>query len=825
MGSSLSILNCVSSAQSAGQRMRLKRLGVALLLLVLAGGIVVGGGCRPAFARAKDNRVELVVWGVWYSEGMSRVLTEFIRRHPNIKLVTSSSGGGMDEQKLMCGIAGGSPPDVINKDRFAVPAWAARAAFIPLDDFLKADAGRADCVKLDDYYEACRAEATYQGKVYAIPIGADDRALYYNEDLLRREGFVDEDGKVVPPRTWDELLEYAKRLTKKDVSGSIAQIGFIPNYGNSWLYIYGWQNGGEFMSADGRTCTLNDPRIVEALDWVTGAYDAMGGAARVDAFQASFQGGELDAFITGKVAMKVDGNWSLGGIATNAPDMHLGVAPAPVPKGRPFITWSGGWSWAIPKGARHPKEAWEFIRWISSDECRLMQVEADYRYALSRGRIYVPGITANRKINDIVFAKHAPKEERFRTALRTFLDLMEVSKWRPVTPVAQVLWDEHVRAMDQAIRHKYSPKRALDMGTRRVQEQLDLLYHAKVYPRLNGTYPLAILGALGCAILILAGVGFVREVRVRGKRFRRATLDGLVFAAPWIVGFVCFTAGPILASIVLSFCKYDALHPVEWVGLDNYRNLIGLDINRHGSIWPWNWSVWASDPLFYKSLANTAFMLLGIPLGMTIGLAVAMLLNTNVRGMSVYRTIYYLPAVVPVVASAVLWIWVLNPEFGLVNSFLKLVGLGGPLWLQSEQWSKPSLIFMGLWGAGAGMIIWLAGLKGIPQQLYEAADIDGAGWWARLRHVTLPMLSPYIFFNLVMGTIGTLQIFTQAYIMTAGGPADSTMFYVYYLFNNSFRYFKMGYASAMAWILFIFVAILTAIQIKLAPRWVHYETT
>ncbi|HOM80993.1 MAG TPA: sugar ABC transporter permease, partial [Armatimonadota bacterium] len=257
--------------------------------------------------------------------------------------------------------------------------------------------------------------------------------------------------------------------------------------------------------------------------------------------------------------------------------------------------------------------------------------------------------------------------------------------------------------------------------------------------------------------------------------------------------------------ILLSFCEYDVLHPVAWAGLDNYRAL-------------------PRDPLFWKSLGNTLFMVLGVPLGMAVSLGVAMLLNARVKGMAFYRTIYYLPAIVPAVASSILWIWVLNPQFGLVNVALqRLFGITGPQWLQSELWSKPSILLMGLWGAGAGMIIWLAGLKGIPETLYEAAEIDGAGGWAAFRHVTIPMLSPYIFFNLIMGVIGTFQIFTQAYIMTGGGPVDSTLFYVYYLFNNAFRYFKMGYASALAWILFVIILALTLLQLRLGKRWVYYE--
>jgi multiple sugar transport system permease protein len=207
---------------------------------------------------------------------------------------------------------------------------------------------------------------------------------------------------------------------------------------------------------------------------------------------------------------------------------------------------------------------------------------------------------------------------------------------------------------------------------------------------------------------------------------------------------------------------------------------------------------------------------------MATGLGIALLLNNNVRGMNFYRTVFYLPAITPAIAAAVLWFVLLNPD-GIINTSLeRWFGITGPAWLADPNWSKPGMVLMGLWGAGGGMILWLAGLQGIPPQLYEAASIDGAGPFQRFFAVTLPMLTPYIFFSLIVGIIGVFQIFAQALVLTQGGPADSTLFYVYYLFNNAFRYFKMGYASAQAWILFVLVLILTAIQWRLAKRWVHY---
>lgn len=281
---------------------------------------------------------------------------------------------------------------------------------------------------------------------------------------------------------------------------------------------------------------------------------------------------------------------------------------------------------------------------------------------------------------------------------------------------------------------------------------------------------------------------------------------GLLFALPWIVGFTVFIAYPIAASLYYSFCSFDAIRPAHWVGIQNYQRLF------------------MEDDLFWKSLANTLyFVIFGLPIGLLASLGIALLLNQKLRGMAFYRTLYYLPSITPVVATSILWLWLLNPEMGLVNVALGKLGIAlPPAWLSDPAWSKPALILMGLWGAGGGMVIYLAALQDVPEQLYEAASLDGAGRLSQFRHVTLPMLSPVILFNLIMGLIGAFQYFTQAFIMTNGGPEDSTSFYALHLFNRAFLDFKMGYASAMAWILFLITLACAAVVFRSSARWVYY---
>jgi len=287
---------------------------------------------------------------------------------------------------------------------------------------------------------------------------------------------------------------------------------------------------------------------------------------------------------------------------------------------------------------------------------------------------------------------------------------------------------------------------------------------------------------------------------------KRDLRNGLLFASPWIIGFSVFTAYAIAASLYYSFCRYDILTPPHWIGLKNYSRLI------------------VDDEVFRRSLWNTLYMVIfGLPIGLVASLALSLLLNAKVKGIAIYRTIFYIPSLVPAVAVATLWMWLLNTDIGLVNVILSKIGIMGPGWLTDPKWAKPALILMGLWGVGGSSIIYLAGLQGIPEHLYEAAELDGAGPMQKLRHVTLPMLSPVIFFNLIMGLIGSFQYFTQIYIMTNGGLQDSTLFYALNLFNRAFVDLRMGYASAMAWILFAITLLCTLLVFKTSAKWVYYE--
>jgi len=297
----------------------------------------------------------------------------------------------------------------------------------------------------------------------------------------------------------------------------------------------------------------------------------------------------------------------------------------------------------------------------------------------------------------------------------------------------------------------------------------------------------------------------VNQSRWWSKQRTRDNVEGYLFILPWILGFVIFTAGPMLASLYLSFTDYRAVTPPTWVGGANFERMVG-------------------DRYFWISLQNTFYYtFLGVPLFMIAALAVALALNTRVHGVAVYRTVYYLPSIMPTVASAILWVWIFNPDYGFANVAMRALRLPTLGWLADPALAKICFIIMGMWATGPTMLIFLAGLQGIPETLYEVADIDGAGWWSKFWFITIPMLTPTIFFNLVISIIGTFQVFTTAYVATGGGPINATLFYVLYLYRQGFQSFFMGYASALAWVLFVIVLIFTLIQFRFARRWVYYE--
>ena len=303
------------------------------------------------------------------------------------------------------------------------------------------------------------------------------------------------------------------------------------------------------------------------------------------------------------------------------------------------------------------------------------------------------------------------------------------------------------------------------------------------------------------------------QPRVRRKHsaaVRREAIEGFLCITPWLIGFVLFIAGPMLASVWLALTDYEILRPIHFIGLQNISKA-------------------ANDPLVVKSLWNTlVYTILYVPLHLLTALLAAILLNQRTRGVRFYRVIFYIPSIMPAVATAFLWMWIFNPNYGLANAALGLVGLPPQKWLFDENLIKPSFVLMGLWGLGSTMLVFLAGLQGVDPVLHEAAEIDGANSWTRFWQITIPMLTPVIFFNMIIAIIGSFQVFTSAFVITScngcPNPHNAALFYVVYIYNQGWKFARMGYASLLAWLLFLLVLLITLVQFRMANRWVYYET-
>jgi ABC-type sugar transport system permease subunit/ABC-type glycerol-3-phosphate transport system substrate-binding protein len=860
--------------------------GVLLGVLLLAVSLWTWKSTRTSSA---DGRTQIVFWNATgLGDDVYSALHDFEIQNPQYQVIASSSASQdltSDGQRLLCAVAGEVPPDLVWFDRFAIGEWAARGALVDLNPYLqKQKASDPYRINLNDYYKFTLDEARYrkpgthdkQG-LFGLPTTLDIRVLFSNADQLRQAGLVDAEGNPQPPRNWAELRADAKLLTHYNPDGSISRLGFAPNFGNSWLYMYAFQAGGHLLSEDGTKVTMASAPVVRALRFMTDIYDDLGGYEKVDGFQSGFEnqsGSALDPFLKGQVSMKIDGDWAMRVIAQWKPDMDFIVTPAPMPQDRldqgiKPVTWAGGFSLVIPSTAREKDGAFKLMQFLTSRKTYHFLEEGTREAAESQGQLYIPTANANRTLYEARVAETIEKNPNvpatFKKAIAVLEQLLPDTLIRPPSAIGQLLWNQHVHAYEEAVNHKLASQykdenkeieACLTEASFDPQRALDAI--VKPLPPHKVKWGIYFL-LYGVLLVVPFFAMYVALRRSRRYRIYRPgeTRTALMFLSPWLIGMVCITAGPILFSIILSFTRYDVISPARYVGWQNYTDLF-------------------RDPLFYKSMGNTAFMLLRIPLGMAVSLAIAMMLNRKLHGIGAYRTAFYLPTIVPVVAATLLWQALLNDSFGLVDIALRWLfstwafhgiewvinGLQSgvyhmesafysmrhwplklpdgqpailpptpfhftaPQWLEAPTLTKPSLILMGLWSAGGGMIIWLAGLQSIPAQLYEAATVDGATKWRQFLHVTIPMLSPYILFNAIMGVIGTMQIFTEAFIMfNNGGNDDSALFYAFYLFRKAFQYFSMGYASAMAWLLFIVVLVLTLIQLYLSKKWVHYDQT
>lgn len=419
-------------------------------------------------------KTQVIVWGInplQVGSGNKEMIDAFNASHPDIELVPQSTPGTagyatQDVAKLLAAIASGNPPDVTWLDRFTAAQFASRNALTPIDDYVEMSG-----FDVSEYYDYTIQELTFNGKLWGLPYDTDTRPLYWNKDVFKEVGLDPER----PPQTWDELLQYSQKITKVDNEGKFLRIGYIPTFGNTSMYLYGYANGAKFLSEDGRKALLNAPELVEALEYVCKHYEFLGGAEKVNAYQSTFQGESNDPFLIGQVGMLVTVNNATQSYARYNPNLNFGAALPPAPAGKPQVTWSGGWSYAIPRGAKHPKEAFEVIRWLTTEGMKYKEAGAA-AYTLDRGSQYhIPFPAAHKPTNDYLVNTYVMTIDNLviRDAVLGGLNAIEHSLARPVSPVGEVMWVELGRALDRAIYGEMTPKQALDNANRVVQRELD----------------------------------------------------------------------------------------------------------------------------------------------------------------------------------------------------------------------------------------------------------------------------------------------------------------------------------------------------------------
>lgn len=744
--------------------------------------------CALTFASASTRAsvtISYMGWGAPPEVQITQdLLKTFHEKHPdiNVKYILAPSF----DDKLRTMMAGDIPPDVFYMSVENFPIYSQKQVLLNLDPYIKAS--RFDT---SDFFPALLNGFRDKGHIFGLPKDFTTQVLFYNKDLFDRDHIAYPTDKW----TWEDMRDAAKKLTHDfDGDGRIDQYGLQYIGGTMMQYCWYRQAGARMFTPDGKRFALNSPAGVRALqflhdlDYKDHVALTTSAAAGRDA-QAEFSNGHLGMFIG-------YGRWLVPRFR-EMNKFRWDCSVMPHDKERFSVIATVAYS--IAAKSKHPKEAWELVKFLTGPEGQAQNGSLGLAIPALKSVAFSPAfLTPGSTINDHAFLDSIPYAE---IAPRT-------ANPDEYNQILDPVW-EQVLTLDKVPAAKGLADLEPQVNAFLIKYQTLKAFPLVAWPKVLGV--LAVLGSLIVAGIML----FFQRTGPIGKLARWEERIGYLFISPWIVGLLIFSLFPIVTSMLMSLCQWDAITPIhqaQWVGLDNYHR------------------VFTQEPKFWMALRVTAiYSAFSVPIGLLLSVAIAILLNQKVRGIPAFRTIYYVPSLVGGVSVAVLWWRIFNRDFGILNFALDKFGIFTRLgikpidWLGSETFALPALIIMSMWGVGGGMLIYLAGLQGIPTQLYEAASIDGAGNFRKFWTITLPMLSPVIFFNLIMGIIGSFQVFTQAYVMTNGGPNNATLFYVLYLFQKGFQQFQMGYASALAWVLFAIVLALTALVMRSSKSWVHYE--
>lgn len=732
----------------------------AFLLIVW---LVIAGG-----ASGQDVRLRATSWaGPEELEIERRNIAEFERAHPGLQVQFETIPQNYKE-KLLTSFAAGTAPDVLLLDAIIVPSLLERGVLLDLMPHC-----RKHRVDLSRYYQNVLSIARRDARLYAIPKDFTPLVMYYNKDLFDEAGVPYPSGDW----TWREFLRTARRLTRDtDGDGEIEQYGTVtypePFAWPPWI----WSNGGDFLNPSGQQATgyLDSAETVAALEFLADLHRRHHVAPSPAA--AASMGEDVVMLYTQRIGMVVSGHWLLPMLLEHieSGQLRVGVAPIPHPAGKELTTVLYAAGWAVSAQTQHPDLAAELAIFLGSAKANRRRMQQ---------RLAIP---ANRPLAEEVLTEDETGLER------VFYQQVPHARrpWGAVVPEFSRVEEIAADAFEQAVIGDEKLHETLHEAALKIDRELGSAQEPRGAKRVR-ILVFVLAGLVGAGLV--AGLCILATRRSR----RPMAVAGWSFLAPSLAHVVIFLLVPVIFSLYLAFHRWNIVDPsVPFVGLANFAELL-------------------HDGRFWNALGNTAIFSLHVPVAMAFSLAVAMMLNRPLPGVGLLRTLFFLPSISSLVAIAMTWKWLYNSDYGLLNYLLRLVGMEPINWLTSPGWALPAVMIMSVWSSvGYQMVLFLAGLQSIPERLYEAARIDGAGPLRRFWHVTLPMLRPTILFVLVTSMIASWQVFTPIYVMTQGGPMHATDVVVFHIYQSAWEYLRMGYASAMAWVLFVILMIATYVKMK-----------
>lgn len=714
-----------------------------------------------------------------------QAIAEFKKFHSEIEVLYEPNPGRQYEEKILSALAADDPPDVFLLDSKLIPTFTNKRILLDLTPFVAP-------LEIDtsQWYPNAFAIARRGTASYAFPKGFTPLMVFYNRKLFREAGLADPSSDW----TWDDYLRTAQKITRDtNADGTPEQYGAaFTNYYFYWIP-WIWSGGGDVTSPDGHRASgfLNSPATESSLQFLINLRAKRRVAPDVGTWaQSEKTGANYQLFSNGTIGMIVDGHWRMPKFLEyiESGKLDIGVAPFPAPPGGRKVNVMYESGWCVPVSARHPHEAVMLAAFMAG--------ETACRIRASR-KLEIPSVI--KVAEELVASDPTGMERAFideipfcRQPWGSIIERFSEIEWTLQDAVDEVMING--QAMHETM-SKYAARIDNELANIRLQETAEfkpIREHSEI-----GRF------LFGVAACILGGCVLLYVTTAPGKRLTART--ALTFLAPSLFHLIVFIFTPIVFAAYLSVHRWDiVVADKPFVGLDNFREMLG-------------------DSTFWNALKNTFVYTLNVPLAMVFSLSIALMMHRRLKWIGFLRTIYFLPSVTSFVAVALVWMWIYHPSFGIANFFLGRVGIPPVQWLNSAQTALVSVMIFSIWlGLGYQMVIFLAGLQGIPEEFYEAARIDGASHWQLFRRITLPLLKPTTFFILVTSLISSFQVFTSVYIMTGGGPVHSTDVIVYHIYTAAWEQLRMGYASALSWVLFVIILIATWIQFRLMGREVDY---